>query len=100
VCRPRAELHVRFANSQGFFPPYTSQLTGGSYSSNHCLSLRQGASNTRFSPGRENWATADATDLIIPTMLKQLMKGANSDSLAAAHTQLSNVLNKAARLPC
>ena len=36
----------------------------------------------------KNWATADATDLIIPTMMKQLMKGANFDStVAAANTE-------------
>ena len=72
-----AELHV-FANSQGFFPPYTSQLTGGSYSSSQLLSgFAKAATNTQISPmNAKNWATADATDLIIPTMMKQLMKGA------------------------
>ena len=86
-----------FANSQGFFPPYTSQLTGGSYSSNQLLSgFAKAATNTQISPmNAKNWATADATDLIIPTMMKQLMKGANFDStVAAANTQLQNVLNK------
>ena len=85
-----------FANSQGFFPPYTSQLTGGSYSSSQLLSgFAKAATNTQISPmNAKNWATADATDLVIPTMMKQLMKGANFDStVAAANTQLQNVLN-------
>jgi N,N'-diacetylchitobiose transport system substrate-binding protein len=85
-----------FANSQGFFPPYTSQLTGGSYSNSQLLSgFAKAATNTQISPmNAKNWATADATDLVIPTMMKQLMKGANFDStVAAANTQLQNVLN-------
>jgi hypothetical protein len=42
----------------------------------------------------KNWSTADATDLIIPTMMKQLMKGANFNAtVAAANTELQNVLN-------
>ena len=85
-----------FANSQGFFPPYTSQLTGGSYSSSQLLSgFAKAATNTQISPmNAKNWATADATDLVIPTMMKQLMKGANfSSTVASANTQLQNVLN-------
>ena len=85
-----------FANSQGFFPPYTSQLTGGSYSNSQLLSgFAKAATDTQISPmNAKNWATADATDLVIPTMMKQLMKGANFDStVAAANTQLQNVLN-------
>ena len=85
-----------FANSQGFFPPYTSQLTGGSYSSSQLLSgFAKAATDTQISPmNAKNWATADATDLVIPTMMKQLMKGANFDStVAAANTKLQDVLN-------
>jgi len=85
-----------FANSQGFFPPYTSQLTSGSYSSSQLLSgFAKAATNTQISPmNAKNWATADATDLIIPTMMKQLMKGAAfTSTVAAANTQLQNVLN-------
>jgi hypothetical protein len=42
----------------------------------------------------KNWATADATDLVIPTMMKQLMKGADfTSTVAAANTKLENVLN-------
>ena len=85
-----------FANSQGFFPPYTSQLTGGSYSSSQLLSgFAKAATDSQIAPlNAKNWATADATDLIIPTMMKQLMKGANfTTTVAAANTQLQNVLN-------
>jgi ABC-type glycerol-3-phosphate transport system substrate-binding protein len=85
-----------FANSQGFFPPYTSQLTGGSYSNSQLLSgFAKAATDTQISPmNAKNWATADATDLIIPTMMKQLMKGADFDStVAAANTRLQDVLN-------
>jgi ABC-type glycerol-3-phosphate transport system substrate-binding protein len=85
-----------FANSQGFFPPYTSQLTGGSYSSSQLLSgFAKAATNSQIAPlNAKNWSTADATDLIIPTMMKQLMKGANfTSTVAAANTQLQNVLN-------
>jgi ABC-type glycerol-3-phosphate transport system substrate-binding protein len=85
-----------FANSQGFFPPFTSQLNGGSYSSSQLLSgFAKAATDTQIAPmNAKNWATADATDLIIPTLMKQLMKGANfASTVAAANTQLQNVLN-------
>ena len=85
-----------FANSQGFFPPYTSQLNGGTYSSSQLLSgFAKAASVTQIEPmNAKNWSTADATDLIIPTMMKQLMKGANFNAtVAAANTELQNVLN-------
>jgi N,N'-diacetylchitobiose transport system substrate-binding protein len=85
-----------FANSQGFFPPYTSQLTGGSYSSSQLLSgFAKAATDSQIAPlNAKNWATADATDLILPTMMKQLMKGANfASTVAAANTALQNVLN-------
>jgi N,N'-diacetylchitobiose transport system substrate-binding protein len=85
-----------FAKLAGFFPPYTSQLTGGSYSSSQLLSgFAKAATDTQISPmNAKNWATADATDLIIPTMMKQLMKGADfASAVAAANTKLQNVLN-------
>jgi ABC-type glycerol-3-phosphate transport system substrate-binding protein len=85
-----------FANSQGFFPPYTSQLNGGSYSSSQLLSgFAKAATNSQIAPlNAKNWATADATDLIIPTMMKQLMNGANfTSTVAAANTKLQDVLN-------
>jgi ABC-type glycerol-3-phosphate transport system substrate-binding protein len=85
-----------FANSQGFFPPYTSQLNGGTYSSSQLLSgFAKAATNSQIAPlNAKNWATADATDLIIPTMMKQLMNGAPfAATVTAANTKLQNVLN-------
>ncbi len=85
-----------FANSQGFFPPYTSQLNGGTYSSSQLLSgFAKAATNSQIAPlNAKNWATADATDLVIPTMMKQLMNGANfASTVSAANTKLQNVLN-------
>jgi ABC-type glycerol-3-phosphate transport system substrate-binding protein len=85
-----------FANSQGFFPPYTSQLTGGAYASDPIMSgFAKAATTTQISPlNAKNWATADATDQIIPTMMKQLMKGAPfAATVDKANTQLQNVLN-------
>ncbi len=85
-----------FANSQGFFPPFTSQLNGGSYSSSQLLSgFAKAATNSQIAPlNAKNWATADATDLIIPTMMKQLMKGAPfAATVAAANSKLQDVLN-------
>ena len=57
-----------FANLQGFFPPYTSALTGGAYSSSQLMSgFAKAASNTQISPlNAKNWATADSTDYVIP----------------------------------
>jgi ABC-type glycerol-3-phosphate transport system substrate-binding protein len=85
-----------FANSQGFFPPYTSQLNGGTYSSSQLLSgFAKAATNSQIAPlNAKNWATADATDLVIPTMMKQLMNGADfTSTVTAANTKLQNVLN-------
>jgi ABC-type glycerol-3-phosphate transport system substrate-binding protein len=85
-----------FANSQGFFPPYTSQLNGGTYSSSQLLSgFAKAATNSQIAPlNAKNWATADATDLIIPTMMKQLMNGASfTSTVTAANSKLQDVLN-------
>lgn len=85
-----------FANSQGFFPPYTSQLTGGAYSSDPLMAgFAKAATTTQISPlNAKNWATADATELIIPTMMKKLMNGAPfAATVSKANTQLQNVLN-------
>ena len=85
-----------FANLQGFFPPFTSKLTGGAYSSSQLMSgFAKAATNTQISPlNAKNWSTADATDAIIPTMMKALMQGANfSTTVAKANTELQNVLN-------
>ena len=85
-----------FANLQGFFPPYTSALTGGAYSSSQLMSgFAKAASNTQISPlNAKNWATADSTDYVIPTMIKSLMNGAPfAATVSKANTELQNVLN-------
>jgi N,N'-diacetylchitobiose transport system substrate-binding protein len=85
-----------FANPQGFFPPYTSQLTGGAYAGSPLMAgFAKAASVTQIAPlNSKNWGTADATDQIIPTMMKSLMQGANFQAtVSKANTQLQNVLN-------
>jgi N,N'-diacetylchitobiose transport system substrate-binding protein len=85
-----------FANLQGFFPPYTSQLKGGAYSSSQIMSgFAKAAAVTQISPlNAKNWATADQTDQIIPTLMKSLVKGAAFNSTVdKANTELQNVLN-------
>ncbi len=53
------------------------------------------AATTQISPlNAKNWAVADQTDEIIPTMMKSLMQGANfSSTVNKANTELQNVLN-------
>jgi ABC-type glycerol-3-phosphate transport system substrate-binding protein len=85
-----------FANASGFFPEFTSALSGGGYSSNPVLAgFAKAAAYTQISPlNSKNWATADATDAIIPTMMKALMKGAPfAATVNKANAQLENVLN-------
>jgi ABC-type glycerol-3-phosphate transport system substrate-binding protein len=85
-----------FANAQGFFPEFTSKLSGGAYAGNPVMAgFAKAAAYTQISPlNSKNWATADATDAIIPTMMKALMQGANfSATVSKANTQLQNVLN-------
>jgi len=85
-----------FANLQGFFPPYTSALTGGAYAGSPLMSgFAKAATVTQISPlNAKNWGTADATDAIIPTMMKALDRGANFNAtIAQANTELQNVLN-------
>jgi ABC-type glycerol-3-phosphate transport system substrate-binding protein len=85
-----------FANSQGFFPEFTSQLSSGAYSSSPVLSgFAKAAAYTQISPlNSKNWATADATDEIIPDMMKALMQGASfGPTVSKANTELQNVLN-------
>ena len=85
-----------FANSQGFFPPYTTELNGGAYSSNPVLSgFAKAATVTQISPlNSKNWAIADTTVAVIPTMMKALMQGANfTQTVDKANTDLQNVLN-------
>jgi ABC-type glycerol-3-phosphate transport system substrate-binding protein len=86
-----------FANLQGFFPPYSSQLTNGPYKSQPFMSgFASAAANSEISPlNAKNWSTADTGKYyIIPDMLKSLMNGAPFQStVAAANTQLQQVLN-------
>ena len=85
-----------FANSQGFFPEFTSQLSSGVYTSSPVMSgFAKAAGFTQISPlNSKNWATADATDQIIPNMMKSLMEGASfSSTVSKANTELQNVLN-------
>jgi N,N'-diacetylchitobiose transport system substrate-binding protein len=85
-----------FANASGFFPEFTSALSGGGYSNNPLLAgFAKAAAYTQISPlNSKNWATADATDAIIPTMMKALMKGAPfAATVNKANAQLEAVLN-------
>ncbi len=85
-----------FANSAGFFPQFTAQLKGGAYAGNPVMAgFAKAAAYTQIAPlNSKNWATADATDAIIPTMMKSLMQGANfSATVNKANTELQNVLN-------
>jgi N,N'-diacetylchitobiose transport system substrate-binding protein len=85
-----------FANLQGFFPEFTTALSGGKYSGSAVMSgFAKAAAYTQISPlNSKNWATADATDAIIPTMMKSLMQGANfTATVTKANTELQNVLN-------
>ena len=85
-----------FANAQGFFPEFTSKLSGGAYAGNPVMAgFAKAAAYTQISPlNSKNWATADATDAIIPTMMKALMQGADfSATVSKANTELQNVLN-------
>jgi len=53
------------------------------------------AGYTQISPlNTKNWAAADATDQIIPNMMKALMQGAPfGPTVSKANTELQNVLN-------
>jgi len=85
-----------FANLQGFFPPFTSKLTGGAYSGSQLMSgFAKAATVTQISPlNAKNWSIADETDEIIPTMIKSLDQGANfASTVAKANTEIANVLN-------
>jgi N,N'-diacetylchitobiose transport system substrate-binding protein len=87
---------TKFANLQGFFPPFTSKLTGGAYSGSQIMSgFAKAATVTQISPlNAKNWSIADEKDEIIPTMMSSLMHGANFQAtVSQANTQLQNVLN-------
>jgi ABC-type glycerol-3-phosphate transport system substrate-binding protein len=88
-----------FANLQGFFPEFTSALAGGKYSGSAVMSgFAKAAAYTQISPlNSKNWTVADATDAIIPTMMKSLMQGANfSATVSKANAELQTVLNTGA----
>jgi len=84
-----------FASGLGFFPPYTAQLSAQVYSSQLMTGFAKAAANTQISPlNAKNWATADSTDYVIPTMIKALMQGAPFQATVAKYnTELQNVLN-------
>ena len=86
-----------FANSQGFFPEFTSQLSSGVYTSSAIMSgFAKAAGFTQISPlNSKNWATADTGKYnIIPNMMKALMQGANfTTTVNNANTELQKVLN-------
>ncbi len=86
-----------FANSQGFFPEFTSQLSNPTYASSPVMSgFAKAAGYTQISPlNSKNWATADTGKYnIIPNMMKALMQGANfTSTVNKANTELQNVLN-------
>jgi ABC-type glycerol-3-phosphate transport system substrate-binding protein len=86
-----------FANSQGFFPEFTSQLTSPTYASSPILAgFAKAAGYTQIAPlNNANWATADTGKYnIIPTMMKELESGASFQSaVSQANTELQNVLN-------
>ena len=86
-----------FANLQGFFPPYSSQLTNGPYKTKPFLAgFATAAANGQVSPlNAKNWPTADTGKYyIIPDMLKSLMNGAPlASTVAQANSQLQTVLN-------
>jgi N,N'-diacetylchitobiose transport system substrate-binding protein len=86
-----------FANSQGFFPEFSSQLTSPTYASSQLLSgFAKAAGYTQISPlNSKNWGTADTSQYnIIPNMMKALESGAPfASTVAKANTELQNVLN-------
>jgi ABC-type glycerol-3-phosphate transport system substrate-binding protein len=86
-----------FADSQGFFPEFTSALSNPAYSSNPVLSgFAKAAGYTQISPlNTTNWATADTGKYnIIPNMMKTIMSGGNfTAAVNQANTQLTEVLN-------
>ena len=86
-----------FANSQGFFPEFTTQLSNPTYASSQLLSgFAKAAGYTQISPlNTANWSTADTGKYnIIPNMMKALESGANfQTTVSQANTELQKVLN-------
>jgi ABC-type glycerol-3-phosphate transport system substrate-binding protein len=89
-----------FAKLQGFFPPYSAEISGGVYTGQPFMSgFATAALNGQTSPlNAKNWPTADTGKyFIIPDMLKALMNGAPLQStVASANSQLQTVLNTGA----
>jgi N,N'-diacetylchitobiose transport system substrate-binding protein len=87
---------TNFANLQGFFPAYTSKLTGGAYAGSQLMSgFAKAATVTQIAPfNAPNWDVVDTTDEILPTMTKSLEQGAPfASTIAKANTEMTNVLN-------
>jgi ABC-type glycerol-3-phosphate transport system substrate-binding protein len=86
-----------FAKLQGFFPPYSAEISGGVYTGQPFMTgFATAALNGQTSPlNAKNWPTADTGKyFIIPDMLKSLMNGAPLQStVASANSQLQSVLN-------
>ena len=86
-----------FAKLAGFFPPYSAAISSGVYPGDQFMAgFAKAALNGQTAPlNAKNWATADTGQyLIIPTMLKALMNGADFNSTVAnANAQLAKVLN-------
>ena len=87
-----------FGNLLGYFPAYTSVLNSNPvYTSSPVLSgFAKAAAYTQISPlNSPNWGTADISKYnIIPTMMKDLMDGANFQAtVQKANTELTQVLN-------
>jgi ABC-type glycerol-3-phosphate transport system substrate-binding protein len=86
-----------FANSQGFFPEFSSTLTSPTYSKSQLLAgFAKAAGYTQISPlNSTNWGTADTSKYnIIPNMMKALESGANFQAtVSQANTYLQAVLN-------
>jgi ABC-type glycerol-3-phosphate transport system substrate-binding protein len=86
-----------FANSQGFFPEFTSALTSPGYAHSQLLAgFAKAAGYTQIAPlNSANWGTADTSKYnIIPNMMKALESGANFQStVSQANTYLQDVLN-------
>jgi len=86
-----------FAKLQGFFPPYSAEISGGVYTGQAFMSgFATAALHGQTAPlNAKNWPTADTgKDFIIPDMLKSLMNGAPLQStVASANSQLQSVLN-------
>jgi ABC-type glycerol-3-phosphate transport system substrate-binding protein len=86
-----------FANSQGFFPEFTSALTSPGYANSQLLSgFAKAAGYTQIAPlNSANWGTADTSKYnIIPNMMKALESGANFQAtVSQANTYLQDVLN-------